>query len=65
TAIIMTIEKFMENWIVWIMSDLYFVVLMHQQQLYGQVLQNIIFFITAVYGCYYRYMNTKVAEANK
>ncbi|NDT69218.1 nicotinamide mononucleotide transporter, partial [Francisella tularensis subsp. holarctica] len=65
TAIIMTIEKFMENWIVWIISDLYFVVVMYQQQLYGQVLQNFIFFITAVYGFYYWYMNTKVAEANK
>ena len=65
TAIIMTIEKFMENWIVWIISDLYFVVVMSQQQLYGQVLQNSIFFITAVYGFYYWYINTKVVEANK
>lgn len=62
TAIIMTIEKFMENWIVWIISDLYFVVVMYQQELYGQVLQNFIFFITAVYGFYYWYKNTKTAE---
>ena len=65
TSIIMTIEKFMENWIVWIISDLYFVVVMYQQQLYGQVLQNSIFFITAVYCFYYWYINTKVVEANK
>lgn len=65
TAIIMTIEKFMENWIVWIISDLYFVVVMCQQQLYGQVLQNFIFFITSIYGFYYWYINTKVVEANK
>lgn len=65
TTIIMTIEKFMENWIVWIISDLYFVVVMYQQQLYGQVLQNFIFFITAIYGFYYWYINTKVVEANK
>lgn len=63
TAIIMTIEKFMENWIVWIISDLYFVVVMYQQGLYGQVLQNFIFFITAVYGFYFWYKNARVAEA--
>lgn len=63
TAIIMTIEKFMENWIVWIISDLYFVVVMYQQGLYGQVLQNFIFFITAVYGFYFWYKNAKVTEA--
>ncbi|MFV9931440.1 MAG: nicotinamide riboside transporter PnuC [Francisella endosymbiont of Hyalomma asiaticum] len=65
TAIIMTIEKFMENWIVWIISDLYFVVVMCQQQLYGQVLQNFIFFITSIYGFYHWYINTKVVEADK
>jgi nicotinamide mononucleotide transporter PnuC len=59
TAIIMTIEKFMENWIVWIVSDLYFVVVMYQEGLYGQVIQNIIFFITAVYGFYFWYKNSK------
>ncbi|AIT09767.1 nicotinamide ribonucleoside (NR) uptake permease (PnuC) family protein [Candidatus Francisella endociliophora] len=63
TAIIMTIEKFMENWIVWIISDLYFVVVMYQQHLYGQVIQNFIFFITAVYGFYFWDKNAKVVEA--
>ena len=63
TAIIMTIEKYMENWIVWIISDLYFVPVMYQQGLYGQVLQNFIFFITAVYGFYFWYKNARVAEA--
>lgn len=62
-AIIMTIEKFMENWVVWMISDLYFVVVMYQQHLYGQVLQNFIFFITAVYGFYFWYKNAKVVEA--
>ncbi|KEI35038.1 ribosyl nicotinamide transporter, PnuC-like protein [Francisella sp. W12-1067] len=62
TAIIMTIQKFMENWIVWIISDLYFVVVMYQQELYGQVIQNFIFFLTAVYGFYYWYTKTKVAK---
>jgi nicotinamide mononucleotide transporter PnuC len=62
TAIIMTIEKFMENWIVWIISDLYFVVVMYQQDLFGQVLQNFIFFITAVYGFYYWYKSSKTME---
>lgn len=62
TAIIMTIEKFMENWIVWIISDLYFVVVMYQQGLFGQVLQNFIFFITAVYGFYYWQRNSNVSE---
>lgn len=52
-AIIMTIEKFMENWIIWIVSDLYFVVVMYDQELYGQVIQNFIFFLTAVYGFYF------------
>ena len=52
-AVIMTIEKFMENWIVWIVSDLYFVAVMYQQNLHGQVIQNFIFFLTAVYGFYY------------
>ena len=65
TAIIMTKEKFTENWIVWIIFDLYFVVIMCQQQLYGQVLQNFIFFITSIYGFYYWYINTKVVEANR
>ena len=59
TAIIMTIEKFMENWLVWIVSDLYFVVIMYQEGLYGQVIQNIIFCITAVYGFYFWYKNSK------
>jgi len=63
TAIIMTIEKFMENWIVWIVSDLYFVAVMYHQGLYGQVLQNFIFFITAVYGFYFWYKNARLAEA--
>ncbi|ASG67280.1 aminotransferase [Francisella halioticida] len=58
-AIIMTIEKFMENWVVWIISDLYFVFVMYQQQLYGQVLQNLIFLLTAIYGFYFWYKNTK------
>ncbi|AXA34503.1 nicotinamide riboside transporter PnuC [Francisella adeliensis] len=52
-AVIMTIEKFMENWIIWIVSDLYFVVVMYQQGLHGQTIQNFIFFLTAVYGFYY------------
>ncbi|GAB4222751.1 MAG: hypothetical protein Kow0076_4540 [Francisella sp.] len=59
TAIIMTIYKFMENWIIWIISDLYFVVVMYQQGLYGQVLQNLLFFFTAVYGFYFWYKNIK------
>jgi nicotinamide mononucleotide transporter PnuC len=64
TAIIMTIEKFMENWVIWIISDLYFVFVMYQQQLYGQVLQNFIFLLTAIYGFYFWYKNTKaIAEA--
>ena len=58
TAVIMTIEKFMENWIVWIISDLYFVVVMYQQGLHGQVIQNFIFFLTAVYGFYYWFNNS-------
>ncbi len=53
TAVVMTIEKFMENWIVWIVSDLYFVVVMYQQGLHGQVIQNFVFFLTAFYGFYY------------
>ncbi|AJC48543.1 nicotinamide mononucleotide transporter [Allofrancisella guangzhouensis] len=61
-AIIMTIQKFMENWIVWIISDLYFVVVMYQQELYGQVIQNFIFFLTAVYGFYYWSANIKVLK---
>ena len=62
TAVIMTIEKFMENWIVWIVSDLYFVVVMYQQGLYGQVIQNFIFFLTAVYGFYYWFNNATSAK---
>ncbi|MGQ4004612.1 nicotinamide riboside transporter PnuC [Francisellaceae bacterium CB52] len=58
TAVIMTIEKFMENWIVWIISDLYFVIVMYQQGLHGQVIQNFIFFLTAVYGFYYWFNNS-------
>lgn len=65
TAIILTIEKFMENWIVWIVSDLYFVFVMFQQHLYGQVLQNSIFLITAIYGFYFWYNNAKVDESSK
>ena len=61
-AIVMTIEKFMENWIIWIISDLYFVVVMYQQGLFGQVIQNFIFFLTAVYGFYYWYKNAKTKE---
>ena len=59
TAVIMTIEKFMENWIVWIVSDLYFVVVMYQESLYGQVIQNFVFFLTAIYGFYFWYKNSK------
>lgn len=62
TAVIMTIEKFMENWIVWIVSDLYFVVVMYQQGLHGQVIQNFIFFLTAVYGFYYWFNNSTSAK---
>jgi nicotinamide mononucleotide transporter len=62
TAVIMTIEKFMENWIVWIVSDLYFVVVMYQQDLHGQVIQNFIFFLTAVYGFYYWFNNDTSAK---
>ena len=62
TAVIMTIEKFMENWIVWIISDLYFVVVMYQQGLHGQVIQNFIFFLTAVYGFYYWFNNSASAK---
>ena len=56
-AVLMTIEKFMENWIVWILSDLYFVVVMYQKGLHGQVIQNFIFFLTAVYGFYHWFNN--------
>lgn len=62
TAVTMTIEKFMENWLIWIISDLYFVVVMYQQGLYGQVLQNLIFFLTAVYGFYYWFNNLTSAK---
>ncbi len=57
-AVIMTIQEFLENWIVWIISDLYFMVIMYQQDLYGQVIQNFIFFLTAVYGFYYWYKHS-------
>jgi nicotinamide mononucleotide transporter PnuC len=61
-AVIMTIEKFIENWIVWIISDLYFVVVMYQQGLHGQVIQNFIFFLTAVYGFYYWFKNSNLSK---
>ena len=57
-AVMMTIQEFLENWIVWIISDIYFMVVMYQQDLYGQVIQNFIFFITAVYGFYYWYKSS-------
>ena len=62
TAVIMTIEKFMENWIIWMVSDLYFVAVMYQQDLYGQVVQNMIFFLTAVYGFYYWFNNSTLTK---
>ena len=62
TAVIMTIEKFIENWIVWIISDLYFMVVMYQQGLHGQIIQNFIFFLTAVYGFYYWFNNSTSAK---
>jgi nicotinamide mononucleotide transporter PnuC len=61
-AVIMTIEKFMENWIVWIISDLYFVVVMYDQGLHGQVIQNLVFVLTAVYGFYYWFNNSTSAK---
>ena len=57
-AIVMTIKEFLENWIVWIISDIYFTIIMFNDGLYGQTIQNFIFFITAVYGFYFWYKNS-------
>jgi nicotinamide mononucleotide transporter PnuC len=57
-AVVMTIQEFLDNWIVWIISDIYFMVIMYQQDLYGQVIQNFIFLLTAIYGFYYWHKNS-------
>jgi len=53
TALIMTIYSYLENWLLWILADVLWLIINLQNGLIFHALASAIFCITAIYGFYY------------